>query len=114
VVVWSVGGVPLINNLKFKIKFTKWNKKRCKKFGLNPNFYFFLNGIIFDLTGGCMKDERIRADILTRKEAAAFIGVCQNTLDKLDIPKTKVRRRVFYKIDELNKWIDDHTEKKKG
>jgi len=60
-----------------------------------------------------MQDKEKRADILTRKEVAEFIGVCQNTLDKLDIPRTKVRRRVFYKIDEVNKWIDDHTEKKK-
>jgi len=55
----------------------------------------------------------IRADILTRKQAAEFIGVCQNTLDQLDIPRTKVRRRVFYKRDEINKWIDDHTEKRR-
>jgi len=59
-----------------------------------------------------MQTDEKRADILTRKEAAEFIGVCQNTLDKLDIPRTKVRRRVFFKREVLNKWIDDHTEKK--
>jgi len=61
-----------------------------------------------------MQIDEKRADILTRKEAAAFIGVCQNTFDQLDIPRTNVRRRVFFKRDELNKWIDDHTEKRKG
>jgi hypothetical protein len=61
--------------------------------------------------GAVMQTNEIRADIFTRKEAADFIGVCQNTLDQLDIPRTKVRRRVFYKRSEINKWIDDHTEK---
>jgi len=61
-----------------------------------------------------MQTDEKRADILTRKEAAKFIGVCQNTLDQLNIPRTKVRRRVFYKRDEINKWIDENTEKRKG
>ena len=61
-----------------------------------------------------MQSDETRADILTRKEAAEFIGVCQNTLDQLDIPRTKVRRRVFYKRSEITKWIDDHTEKRRG
>jgi len=60
-----------------------------------------------------MQIDEKRADILTRKEAAEFIGVCQNTLDSLGIPRTKVGRRVFYKISILNKWLDDHTEKNK-
>jgi hypothetical protein len=58
-----------------------------------------------------MQENEKKADILTRKEAAVFIGVCENTLDKLDIPRTKVRRRVFYKREILLKWLDDHTEK---
>jgi len=58
-----------------------------------------------------MQEDEKKADILTRKEAAVFIGVCENTLDKLDIPRTKVRRRIFFKREILLKWIDDHTEK---
>jgi len=58
-----------------------------------------------------MQDDEKKADLLTRKEAAVFIGVCENTLDKLDIPRTKVRRRIFFKREILLKWIDDHTEK---
>ena len=58
-----------------------------------------------------MQGEEPRADILTRKEAAAFIGICQNTLDLLDIPKTRVRRRVFYKPDETNRWLEEQTDK---
>jgi predicted DNA-binding transcriptional regulator AlpA len=61
-----------------------------------------------------MQPDETRADILTRKQAAEFMGVCQNTLDQLDIPRTRVRRRVFYKRDEIKKWIDDHTEKRRG
>ena len=55
-------------------------------------------------------------DILSRKQAAVFLGICRNTLDRLDIPKTKIGRRVMFKREVLNKWIDDHTERngKKG
>ena len=61
-----------------------------------------------------MQVEELRADILTRPQAAAFIGVCQNTFDKLDIPRTKVRSRVFYKREVLLLWLDQQTEKSKG
>jgi len=50
-------------------------------------------------------------DILSRKQAAQFLGICLTTLDRLEIPRTKVRHRVMYKREVLNKWIDDHTEK---
>jgi hypothetical protein len=52
-------------------------------------------------------------EILSRKKAAAFLGICLSTLDRLDIPKTKIRQRVLYKRDNLIKWIDAHTEKGK-
>ena len=51
------------------------------------------------------------AEILSRRKAAAFLGICLTTLDRLDIPKTKIRHRVLYKRDVLAKWIDEHTEK---
>jgi predicted DNA-binding protein (UPF0251 family) len=51
--------------------------------------------------------------ILSRKEAAAFLGICRTTLDRLDIPRTKIRHRVLYKREVLIKWVDDHTESKK-
>jgi len=50
-------------------------------------------------------------DIFSRKQAAVFLGVCENTLDRLDIPRTKIGRRVMFKREVLNKWVDDHTEK---
>ncbi len=53
-------------------------------------------------------------EILSRREAAEYLGICRATLDRLDIPKTRIRHRVLYKREVLNKWIDEHTEKNKG
>ena len=58
-----------------------------------------------------MNNNAETAEILSRKKAAAFLGICLTTLDRLDIPKTKIRHRVLYKRDVLNRWIDEHTEK---
>jgi len=52
-------------------------------------------------------------DIMSRKEAAKLLGICLTTLDRLDIPRTRVRHRVMFKRDVLKKWIDDNTEKSK-
>jgi len=60
-----------------------------------------------------MKTDFGTSDILSRKNAAAFLGVCLTTLDRLDIPRTRIRHRVLYKRDVLNKWIDEHTDKNK-
>jgi hypothetical protein len=53
-------------------------------------------------------------EILSRKEAAVFLGICLATLDRLDIPWTKIRHRVLYKRDVLNKWIEKKKKKGKG
>ena len=65
----------------------------------------------FDKPGVGVNTETI--EIFSRKEAAAFLGICKTTLDRLDIPKTKIRHRVMYKRDVLNKWVDEHTENRK-
>jgi hypothetical protein len=53
-------------------------------------------------------------DILSRREAAHYLGICKATLDKLsDLPKTRIRHRVMFKREVLNKWIDEHTDSKK-
>jgi len=49
-------------------------------------------------------------DILSRREAAKYLGICLTTLERLDIPRTKIRHRVMFKRDVLEKWVDDHTE----
>ena len=61
-----------------------------------------------------MSTDLVNADILSRREAAVFLGVCLTTLDRLDIPRTRIRHRVMYKREALNRWVDDHTEKAKG
>jgi len=61
-----------------------------------------------------MKTDHETPVILSRKEAAAILGICLTTLDRLDIPRTRVRHRVMFKRDVINKWIDDNTEKGKG
>ena len=60
-----------------------------------------------------MKTDFGTPDVLSRREAAAFLGICRNTLDRLDIPRTKIGRRVMFKRDVINKWLDDHTENSK-
>jgi len=54
-----------------------------------------------------------KAAVMTRKNTAKFLGICLTTLDGLDIPKTRIGRKVYYKKDVLNKWLDGRTEKKK-
>jgi len=47
-------------------------------------------------------------EVLSRKEAAAYLGVCKNTLDRMGVPKTKIRRRVFFKKDAIDRWLLSH------
>jgi predicted DNA-binding transcriptional regulator AlpA len=51
-------------------------------------------------------------EILSRKQAAQYLGVCQNTLDRFDIPRLKTRRRVMYRKSVIDQWLDSHTETK--
>ena len=60
-----------------------------------------------------MKTDFSTPDILSRKEAAGVLGICLTTLDRLNIPRIKIRRRVMIKRDALNKWIDEQTDNKK-
>jgi len=49
--------------------------------------------------------------LLSRKQAAEFLGnICTTTLDRLKIDRTVIRRRVFYRLDVLEKWLADHTQ----
>jgi excisionase family DNA binding protein len=49
------------------------------------------------------------SDVLSRAEAAEYLRVCKTTLDRLDIPRTQVRRRVLFKKTVLDAWLDAHT-----
>jgi len=63
------------------------------------------------LLGAFVNDNAEIFEIMNRRKAAAFLGVCLTTLDRLGIPRTKIRHRTFYKRDVLIKWINEHTEK---
>ena len=57
-----------------------------------------------------MENTTFFPDIMSRKQAAQFLGICLTTLDRLEIPRTRARHRVLYKRDVLNQWIDEQTE----
>ena len=60
-----------------------------------------------------MNDSSYQREILlSRKKAAEFLGVCKTTLDRLNIPRTKLRRRVFYRQIILDQWIKENTDVK--
>jgi hypothetical protein len=50
--------------------------------------------------------------LLTRKEAALYLRVCKTTLDRLEIARVCIRRRVFFPKIELEKYLSDHTQVK--
>jgi len=52
--------------------------------------------------------------LLSRKQAAEFLGVCKTTLDRLGIAKTRLRRRVLYRQVVLENWLRDHTQVQGG
>ena len=52
-------------------------------------------------------------EIMSRKATAKYLGICVTTLDRQNIPKTRIGRRVMYTRDVLNKWIAGNTEKTK-
>jgi hypothetical protein len=43
--------------------------------------------------------------LMNRAEAAAYIRVCKTTLSRLNIPQTRIRKKVFYRKETLDKWI---------
>jgi excisionase family DNA binding protein len=53
-------------------------------------------------------------EVLSRAEAAAYLGICKTTLDRLDIPKTQIRRRVLFRKETLDKWLTKQTERIKA
>lgn len=74
-----------------------------------------LNRIENLLSGAAVNSYTETNDILSRKEAAAFLGICLTTLDRLDIPRVRLRHRVVFKRDVLHKWLDEQScGKKRG
>ena len=51
----------------------------------------------------------LQDNILSRKQAANFLGVCKTTLDRMEIPRAKIRRRVLYRQSVLMQWLEENT-----
>ena len=48
--------------------------------------------------------------LLNRREAAQYLGgICLTTLNRLGIHKFRIRRRVFYCVEDIKRWIEEHT-----
>jgi hypothetical protein len=59
---------------------------------------------------GQMKNSCIRnGNLFSREDAAKYLGICLTTLGRLDISQTRIRRRVFYRKDILDAWIEKKT-----
>jgi hypothetical protein len=43
--------------------------------------------------------------LLTRLEVCKLLRCTATTLGRLKIPKVKIRRRVFYRLETINTWI---------
>jgi len=56
-----------------------------------------------------MNTVSLQDNVLSRKQASKFLGVCVTTLDRMDIPRTKVRRRVLYRQSVLLEWLEKNT-----
>jgi len=50
-------------------------------------------------------------EVMSRAEAAAYIGIGKSTLDRLDIPKIQIRRRVLFKKEAIDRWLTQNTVK---
>jgi hypothetical protein len=51
--------------------------------------------------------------ILTRKAAAAYMGICTTTLDRLDnLPRVSIRGRVFYRPMDIEAWLEKNAKPK--
>ena len=48
---------------------------------------------------------KTQQEIMSRAEAASYLRICKTTLDRLDIPRTKIRRRVLYRKATLDMWL---------
>jgi len=48
---------------------------------------------------------KTQKDVMSRAEAATYLRICKTTLDRLDIPRSKIRRRVLYRKATLDMWL---------
>ncbi|MCR5763931.1 MAG: helix-turn-helix domain-containing protein [Treponema sp.] len=53
-------------------------------------------------------------DVMTRKQAAAYLQFCTTVLDRSNIPHIKFGRLVRYKKADIDKWIKEKAVKTGG
>jgi len=58
-------------------------------------------------------DIAMTQDVLSRKQAAKFLGICITTLDRLDIPRMQIRKRVLFRKATLEKWLEKQERKER-
>ena len=56
-----------------------------------------------------MNNVILQEKVLSREEASKFLGVCKTTLDRMDLPRIRVRRRVLYQQTALITWLKKNT-----
>ena len=54
--------------------------------------------------------QSISSELFSRKEAAGYLHISKSTLDKLPIPRIKIRRLVFYRKCDMDKWLVENTQ----
>jgi excisionase family DNA binding protein len=57
-------------------------------------------------------DNMVLSNLLDRKEAAKYLRICKTTLDKLDVSRIKIRRRVLFRRSDLDNWLNQNTQMK--
>lgn len=65
----------------------------------------------FFIGGATMHDLSKDDFLITRKETALLLGVCLNTLDKIeDLPKIRIGSAVKYHTGTVKEWIKKHNQ----
>jgi len=59
-----------------------------------------------------MNTVSLQDNVLSRKQACEFLGVCLTTLSRMNIPRVKVRKRVLYQQSVLLEWLKKNTRSK--
>ena len=52
--------------------------------------------------------EKPQREVMSRAEPAQYLRICKTTLSRLDIPQTKIRKRVLYRKATLDAWLASH------
>jgi hypothetical protein len=55
-----------------------------------------------------MNNTNSREAVLTRREAAEYLRVCLSVFDKLGVPRIRLRRKVLFRLETLDKWLAEN------